>query len=81
MRIIMIKFKAVNSQTKTEFYGFGLSERNIMSLKNGEPIYLAGDKIGSVYDYLIFYGETEEKMFNTLKKFIGPETYLNKESD
>lgn len=72
----MIKFKAHNQKNDTEFYGFGLSEMNIEKLRKGEPIYIIGDRIESIYDYLFFYGPTELDMHNILKKFIGPDTII-----
>lgn len=70
----MIKFKAYNHNKKTEFYGFGLSEINIQKLKEKKPIYIDGDKIDSLYDYLIFYGKTEDEMLDMFKDHIGGKT-------
>ena len=78
--IIMIKFKALNNETNTEFFGFGLSEKNIIALKKGYPIYVIGNKIESIYDYLILYGKSEETILNGLKDFIGPGTMTIKQS-
>lgn len=72
----MIKFKAYNLNKKTEFYGFGLSEINIQKLKEKKPIYIDGDKIDSLYDYLIFYCDTEEEMLDMFKDHIGEKTEM-----
>lgn len=77
----MIKFKALNIKANTEFYGFGLTENNMIELKKGNPIYIRGDQIASIYDYLIFYGKTEKEMIDGLKDVIDPETELINEGD
>lgn len=77
----MIKFKGVNPSTNKAFFGFGLSEENILCLKKGMPIKINGLDIESVYDYLIFYGETEEDMYNDLSSFIGKNTEVIKKEE
>lgn len=73
----MIKFKGYDSKKKRTFLGFGLSEENIGRLKEKQPIYINGNDLNVVIDFLIFYGKTEEEMHNDLKKFISSQTKIH----
>lgn len=56
----MIKFKANN------LIGFGLSAKNLEKLKEKKPIKINGKEIGIESDILIFFGETEQTMYDEL---------------
>lgn len=65
----MVKFMGELDGGKRKLIGLGLSEENVKHLRNGEPILVKGDEIGfSSVDIAVFYGETEEKMCEDLKK-------------
>jgi hypothetical protein len=55
-------------------YAFGLSERNIARLKQGEPIAVDLAAMGGTGTVLIFSGKTAQDMTRDLAEFIGPET-------
>ena len=64
----MIKFKATAGDGRP-IIGFGLSEENIKRLKNDEPIFVKLSDLGMGNAVVvIFYGETEAKMAEYLKK-------------
>jgi hypothetical protein len=65
---MMLKAKAGN----TVF--FGLSETNIVRLREGKPIKIDMYELGLFGSVIIFYGETEEKMRDDLAEFVGPDT-------
>lgn len=73
----MIKFLAYDERKKRHFVGFGLSEENVKLLKEGRPIFVDGKTMQSNVDFFIFYGETEEKIADLMKDFIGPETIIH----
>lgn len=57
---------------------FGLSERNLELLRKGMPIKINMTELGLTGTILIFYGKTEEAMYEELKELVGPETkYVN----
>lgn len=65
----MIRFVGDLDGGNRKLIGLGLSEENIKRLRKGEPILVRGDEIGfSDMDITIFYGETEEVMYQDLKK-------------
>ena len=70
----MIKFKAEKPNGQS-LYGFGLSEMNILKLKEGKPISF---DLGGI-SFLIFYGTTEQQMQKDLQEFIGPDTEVKDE--
>jgi hypothetical protein len=64
----MIKF--VVEQDKRKLIGLGLSAENISKLQEGRPIQIMGEEITIPnMDILIFFGETEQKMEELLKKY------------
>lgn len=64
----MLKAKAGN------IVFFGLSETNMVRLREGKPIKIDMYELGLFGTVIIFYGETEEKMRDDLAEFVGPET-------
>ena len=53
----------------------GLSEGNLMRLREKKPIVIHGEEIGwGKHDIIICWGETEEKLVEELGSMIGPET-------
>ena len=74
----MIKFKGWDSKRGRDIVGFGLSEGNLERLRDGKPIEIDMQTMGlSPMTVLIFYGETEEKMQESLKHLIGPDTKVH----
>lgn len=72
----MIKF-AVKGDRGRRVVGLGLSRENVKRLKAGDPIHIHLNDLGFPnMECLIFYGETEEKMFETYKDLIGPDTQV-----
>lgn len=66
----MIKFTG-DRDGKT-LVGLGISEGNVAKLKEGKPILVHLDEMipGSNIDILIFYGETEQSMYQELKPML-----------
>lgn len=52
----------------------GLSEMNLQKLREGKPIHIFGAETGIPVDIVIFWGETEDKLAETVKPLIDPET-------
>jgi hypothetical protein len=73
----MIKFKTFNVKTQRPFIGFGLSDKNIELLKENKPIVINGKDMDSDVDFMIFWGKTEEEMYEDLKEFIGKDTKVH----
>lgn len=72
----MIKFKFTR-QDKTPGLGFGLSAENIKRLQAGQPIVINLSEMGVKAEMIIFYGETEQSMYENLKHMIGPDTEVH----
>jgi hypothetical protein len=53
---------------------FGLSEMNMVKLREGKPIKIDMSELGGTGIVIIFYGETEEKMREDLIDLVGPDT-------
>jgi hypothetical protein len=53
---------------------FGLSETNMVRLREGKPIKIDMSELGLPGSVIIFYGETEEKMRDDIAQFVGPDT-------
>lgn len=51
----------------------GLSEGNIVRLREGKPIHIFREEMNIPFDVIIMWGETEEAMS---KQLIGPETVV-----
>lgn len=63
----MIKFTSEHGKRK--IIGLGLSAANISNLREGRPIHIMGEEMGIPgQDILIFSGNTEQEMAETLKK-------------
>lgn len=75
----MIKFTANLEDGKT-LVGFGLSEKNVETLKTGRPIQVDLTDLGVYVGYgisiLIFYGKTEEAMKTDLQHYINEDTLV-----
>lgn len=63
----MIKASAKDPKTGKNVMILGLSEMNIEKLKNGYPIRFDSDNFGVPGKVFIFYGKTEQSMFDDLK--------------
>jgi len=72
----MIKFKVTDDRGRVSL-GFGLSERNIELLKQGNPIYVVLDEMGLNASIMIMYGKTEAELIETLKPHIGKDTIVH----
>lgn len=72
----MIKFKFARKDGKP-CLGFGLSAENVKRLKEGQPIVVDCFEMGVDVEIMIFYGETEQAIYDDLKEFIGKETKVN----
>jgi hypothetical protein len=70
----MIKLSGYNDTTKTDVIMFGLSDGNLMRLREGKPIHIHGAEWGKPFDVVIFWGPTEAAMAKMVEPFIGPET-------
>jgi hypothetical protein len=75
----MIKLKAYNEARKTDFFVLGLSEGNLTQLRKGHPIMIHGADWNQPFDLMIFWGETDRKLAEMVKPFIGPETIVKDE--
>lgn len=66
----MIKFTG-DRDGKT-LVGLGISEGNVAKLKEGKPILVHLDEMipGINMDILIFYGDTEQAMYQELKPML-----------
>lgn len=49
----------------------GLSEMNVVRLREGQPIYIDGRELGLDHDIAIHYGPTEEQIEAELTEKIG----------
>jgi hypothetical protein len=72
----MIKLSGYNTETKTEMVMLGLSDGNLMRLREGKPIHILGADWGKPFDIVIFWGPTEEAMAKMIEPFIGPESIV-----
>ena len=70
----MIKFKVTGTSGR-QLVGLGITALNVEALKHGQPIHIMGTEMGLPFDITIFYGATERKIFDELKKagLIDPE--------
>lgn len=75
----MIKFIA-STQKHEILIGFGLSRENINALVLGHPILVDCKELGfENMAITIFFGETEERMKEDMREFIGDHTlYINR---
>lgn len=73
----MFKFRAKGANN-TNIVGLGLTKENIMRLEQGKPISLRGDQLGLPDSHIIiFYGETNKDILNTLRPLLGKDTQVN----
>lgn len=72
----MIKMSADNPMTGKRMLVLGLSDGNLMRLREGKPIHVLGVEWGQPVDLMIFWGPTEAAMAEMVKPFIGPETVV-----
>jgi hypothetical protein len=75
----MIKMSAMNPKTNREMLVIGLSEGNLMRLREGKPIVIHAEEWGQKFDLMVFWGETEQAMVKMVKPFLGPETVVRDE--
>jgi hypothetical protein len=56
----------------------GLSEGNIVNLKDGKPVFKSAADSNLPFAITIVYGETEQDILNELKTYFGePEAVIN----
>lgn len=65
----MLKIKATD-----DLVLFGLSEMNLVKLREGKPIEIDMSELGMSGRVIIFYGGTEGDMRRELADLIGPRT-------
>ena len=70
----MIKLKGV--MDNREQLMLGLSEGNLQRLREGKPIHIFGAEWEVPFDLVIFWGETEQKLAEMVKPFLGPNTRI-----
>lgn len=74
----MIKLALIKSDGR-KLLGFGITEQNVILLKDGKPIYTSLDELTIPdTDIVIFYATTEDKMVEFFKKagFIKDESEI-----
>lgn len=72
----MLKFRT------DDLIGFGLSDKNILKLKNGKPIIIDMTELGvKGKKVMIFYGKTEIDMQKELSEFITKDTKYKSDFD
>jgi hypothetical protein len=59
----------------------GISEENVVRLKQGEPIKIDGHEMGLEGDILIFYAPTTGDLIKTIQPMIGKDTRVNDNLD
>lgn len=71
----MVKF-AFKGQDDRENLGLGITAENVKRMKDGQPIRIDLAALGLSVNgtVMLFYGETEQSLYDSLKEFIGPET-------
>ena len=71
----MIKMSGTSQDGKRQVLVLGLSEGNLMRLREKKPIVLYGEEVGwPGQDIIICWGETEDVLTKELHDLIGPET-------
>lgn len=70
----MIKIKAKTKEGK-DFIILGLSELNVLKLKEGKPIHITDERFFDG-EIAIVYGKTEERIAADLSEFISNETKI-----
>ena len=71
----MIKMGGISYDGKRKMLLLGLSEGNLMRLREKKPIIINGEEIGwPGQDIIICWGETEDALTKELADLIGPET-------
>lgn len=75
----MVKFIAKDSAGS--LIGLGLSEQNLRKLREGLPIYANGKEMGLSHNIYIFYGKTDDDMFDMMKNKISDKTKILKTKD
>lgn len=71
----MIKFTIHGNDNKTHI-GLGISRENVNRLVAGKPIRVDLAELGVTVDggIMIYFGETERDLQQTVAEFIGPDT-------
>lgn len=71
----MIKMSGTSKDGKRKVVLLGLSEGNLMRLREKKPIVIIGEEIGwPEQDIVICWGETEDALTKELAHLIGPQT-------
>lgn len=71
----MIKMSGTSHDGRRRMVLIGLSEGNLMRLREKKPIIINGEEFGwPEQDIIICWGETEDALAEELRGMIGPET-------
>ena len=71
----MIKMSGTSEDGKRKVILLGLSEGNLMRLREKKPIIINGEEMMIPdLDIIICWGETEDALARELSSMIGPET-------
>lgn len=71
----MIKMSGMSKDGNRKVVLLGLSEGNLMRLREKKPIVIHGEEIGwPGQDIIICWGKTEDALTKELAHLIGPET-------
>ena len=72
----MIKMSGTSKDGKRQVLLLGLSDGNLMRLREKKPIIINGEEVGwPGQDIIICWGETEDALTKELQGLIGPETH------
>ena len=71
--------KMSGSKDGRECLIIGLSEGNLMRLREGKPIHIMAEEWGQKFDLMIFWGPTEQAMVKMVEPLRGPETVIRDE--
>jgi hypothetical protein len=57
----------------------GISAENVKRLKDGKPLCVNVAEMGLAVNgsIVVFYGDTEQTLYESIKEFIGPDTKVN----
>lgn len=69
--------KLVWTDKSNNYYGFGITAENVRRLKARQPIEIDLVEMGGQGKIMIFYGETEQTLYEELSEFIGPDTKVH----
>jgi hypothetical protein len=73
----MIKLSGTNAGTGGRVLALGLSEWNLVKLREGRPIHIAATELPEIeVDIVIFWGETEDKLAEMVQPLIDRATRI-----